>query len=357
MPKAQLRVAGDMKEEAFQESNILGSIDEAVIAIDTSESITFMNRSAETFLSRKPQDSVGRHVTEVLRMLDDQPPSRTTRALARLLRKGGRVHFMTSARCRAEAGAERFLECSATPIKDAQGTITGAVLVCRDITERRQAEEDLRARARQQAQEAERRRIARDLHDETGQLLPSLLIGLRLLRNARLLKEAKAQANYLGQITRQILDNLQRVARGLHPGILDDLGLVAALTRYGADYAQACGLTVHIQTEGLDSGRLPFPVETTLYRIVQEALANIAKHAAAKTVSIALRRHASEVQATVHDDGCGFDVETILHTSTAAGHLGLYGMRERAALLGGGVTIESSAAGGTMVSVHIPLGE
>lgn len=528
MPNAELLVVGEPKEDTLEDSKILGSIGEAVIAIDKSGLITFMNDRAEIFLSCRRHDAIGRHLTEILSMVDDQPPSRTKRSLARVLRKGGRVDFMTSARCRAENGAGRLLESSAAPIKNPQDNITEAVLVCRDITECRQAEEDLRARARQQAvvaelgqralagtdlptllqeacvlvaqslhvqyskvselepdahtcllragvgwkeglsghmtadagdnseagyvlrssepvimedlrkekrfkagpllrthevvsglsviipsphrpfgilsvytnqrrafatedvhflqgvanvlamaaeqkraeesrhglveqvmsaQEAERRRIARELHDETGQLLTSLLVGLRLLRNAQLLKEAKAQAKYLAQITRQILDNLQRLARGLHPSILDDLGLVAGLTRYCADYAKGSGIAVHMQTEGLDSSRLPFPVETALYRIVQEALTNIAKHAAAKTVSITLRRQPSEIQATVHDDGCGFDVETTLHISTAAGHLGLYGMRERATLLGGCVTIESSAGRGTVVSVHLPLGD
>jgi PAS domain S-box-containing protein len=205
------------------------------------------------------------------------------------------------------------------------------------------------------AQEEERRRIARELHDETGQSLTSLLLGLRLIGDTRTLKKAKTQANQLRDITVQILDNLWRLARGLHPSILDDLGLVVALTRYATDYAESHGIAVNVRTEGLDSSRLPPPVETALYRIMQEALTNVARHAAAKTVRITLARQSLGVHMIVKDDGCGFDAETTFRTSATSGHLGLYGMRERATLLGGSVTVESKRRKGTTVSVQIPL--
>nr|MDQ3829152.1 histidine kinase [Candidatus Tectomicrobia bacterium] len=205
------------------------------------------------------------------------------------------------------------------------------------------------------AQEEERRRIARELHDETGQSLTSLLLGLRLIGDTRTLKKAETQVNQLRHITVQILDNLRRLARGLHPSILDDLGLGLALARYATDYAKSHGITVNLEAEGLDSSRLPPPVEIALYRIVQEALTNVARHAAAKTVRIALTRQPLGVHMVVEDDGCGFDVETTLRTSNTSGHLGLYGMRERAMLLGGSVTVESRRGKGTTVSVRIPL--
>jgi signal transduction histidine kinase len=224
-------------------------------------------------------------------------------------------------------------------------------------TERKQTEES-RTRLIERvmsAQEEERRRIARELHDETGQSLTSLLVRLRLIADTRTLEKAKTQVNQLRHITVQILDNLRRLARGLHPSILDDLGLVVALTRYTTDYAQSHGITVNVHTERLDSSRLPFAVETALYRIMQEALTNIARHAAAKNVRIALMRQPLGVHMIVEDDGCGFDVETTLRTSTTSGHLGLFGMCERAMLLGGSVTIESKRGKGTSVVVQIPL--
>jgi signal transduction histidine kinase len=205
------------------------------------------------------------------------------------------------------------------------------------------------------AQEEERRRIARELHDETGQSLTSLLVRLRLIEDTRTFKKAKTQVNQLRHITVQILDNLRRLARGLHPSILDDLGLAVALTRYATDYAQSHGITVNVHTECLDSSRLTSSVETALYRIMQEALTNIARHAAAKTVRISLTRQPLGVHMIVEDDGCGFDVETMLRTSTISGHLGLFGMCERAMFLGGSVTIDSKRGKGTTISVQIPL--
>jgi signal transduction histidine kinase len=205
------------------------------------------------------------------------------------------------------------------------------------------------------AQEEERRRIARELHDETGQSLTSLLVRLRLIEDTRTFKKAKTQVNQLRHITVQILDNLRRLARGLHPSILDDLGLAVALTRYATDYAQSHGITVNVRTDGLDSSRLTSSVETALYRIMQEALTNIARHAAAKTVRISLTRQPLGVHMIVEDDGCGFDVETMLRTSTISGHLGLFGMCERAMFLGGSVTIDSKRGKGTTISVQIPL--
>jgi signal transduction histidine kinase len=207
------------------------------------------------------------------------------------------------------------------------------------------------------AQEQERRWIARELHDETGQSITSLLVGLKMIEDARKIKDARVQANRLRRITAQTLDDLGRLARGLHPSVLDDLGLVVAITRYAADYGDSYNIAVEVRTEGLDSCRLPPPVETALYRIVQEALTNIARHAGAKNVSIILYRRPSDIQAVVEDDGCGFDVETKLRTSASSNHLGLYGMRERAALLGGYITIKSRQGKGTTISVHIPLQE
>lgn len=167
-----------------------------------------------------------------------------------------------------------------------------------------------------------------------------MLLGLRLIQDAQTLETTKAQANRLRHIATQTADNLGCLIRGLQI-TLEEPGLVVALTRYAADYTQSSGLTLNVHTSGLDAGRLPFPVEIALYRIVQEALTNIAKHAAANVVSIVLERQPSKVQANIADDGCGFDIETTLRTTTISNRLDLYGMYERATLLGGSIAVES----------------
>jgi PAS domain S-box-containing protein len=514
-----------LKESEQLLSTILENIDDAVISVDTNGCVTFINPAAEKLTCCGQKDAIGKNLTELFHIMDDQKQPLRRSLIRNMLRKRVIVDLASYTRLITKNETEIFIESSMTPIQDAKGHMTGAVLVFRDITVRKQAEESLRARACQQAlvarlgqhalagtdlsslmdeaatvvaqslgveysqvlellpdrdslllrsgvgwkeglvgratmdakadseagcalraspvivedlraatrfsgpqllydhgvvsgvsviipspnrpfgilgvyttkrrafsvddihflqsvanilataterkrteesrtrliarvmsaQEEERRRIARELHDETGQSLTSLLLGLRLIGDTRPLKKAEAQVNQLRRITVQILDNLRRLARGLHPSILDDLGLVLALTRYATDYAKSHGIAVNLEAEGLDSSRLPSPVETALYRIVQEALTNIARHAAAKTVRVTLTRQPLEVHTVVEDDGCGFDVETTLRTSHTSGHLGLYGMRERAVLLGGSVTIESARGKGTVVSVRIPL--
>ena len=156
-------------------------------------------------------------------------------------------------------------------------------------------------------------------------------------------------------ITASLLDEVRRLARGLRPSVLDDLGLAAALERDTADYTRACGISVDVYAPDL-AARLPAEVETALYRIAQEALTNVLKHAAAKAVSLVVQRESSGVHLTVEDDGRGFDNDALLQAPAGKG-LGLLDIRERAALLNGSVTLESRQGSGTTVHVYIPLKE
>jgi signal transduction histidine kinase len=204
------------------------------------------------------------------------------------------------------------------------------------------------------AQEAERKRIARDLHDEIGQALTTVLVGLRTLEEAPTLALAQDRARELRSVSATALDEVRRLARGLRPSVLDDLGLVAALERFIADYTQAHGIAVHIRPPDLPTGRLPEVVETALYRIVQEALTNTAKHAKAENVWLTVEQRPGAVQVTIKDDGHGFAGDALRQHADNA-HLGLSGMRERAALLNGSLSIASKVGGGTTIQVTLPL--
>jgi len=207
------------------------------------------------------------------------------------------------------------------------------------------------------AREEEQRRIARDLHDGIGQSLTSLLLGLRAAAEVPTLEEARARLLELRGITASLLDEVRRLARDLRPSVLDDLGLAAVLDRYAADYTQAHGIAVDVYAPDLASARLPAEVETALYRIAQETFTNVLKHAAAKAVSLVVRRESSSVHLTVEDDGRGFDNDALLQAPGAGKGLGLLDIRERAALLNGSVTLESRPGSGTTVHVCIPLRE
>jgi PAS domain S-box-containing protein len=254
-------------------------------------------------------------------------------------------------------GSRFWADVVVTALRDDEGRLEGFSVLTHDLSERKRAAE-VRARLLDQvirAQEDEQRRIARELHDETGQSLSSLLIGLRALQDAPALDTARAQAAQLSRMTARALDEVRRLARGLRPATLDELGLVAALEQQALEYMRARSVRVECRFVGLDGQRLPASVEAALYRIAQEALTNASEHGGAKTVTLVLERGARDVRMIVSDDGSGFDPEAALREPDVRAHLGLHGMLERAALLGGSVTIESAPGEGATVSVWVPL--
>jgi PAS domain S-box-containing protein len=227
--------------------------------------------------------------------------------------------------------------------------LRGIATILAAAIERRRADEvraHLLARAIS-AQEEERTRVARELHDETGQALSAILLGLRTLQDAERLDDVRVLAERLRELTGQTIRDVGRIARGLRPSTLDDLGLVPALQRYAAELGESRGVDVVITDDGV--GRLPTEIETTLYRIIQEALTNVGRHAMARHARVAIERLESEVRATIRDDGTGFNIG---QTDRA---LGLVGMKERASLLGGRVEIGSQPGAGAVVSVTLPL--
>lgn len=240
-----------------------------------------------------------------------------------------------------------------------KGHALGMVITDLSEQKRRQAEEIKQAEAMHRllleheisVQEEERRRIARELHDEAGQLLTALLVGLRTLEDARKLTDVKVQGYRLREIAAQAIDEVGRIARGLHPTVLDDHGLGVALSRYVAEYTKTHNIAVDLALNEIDSSNLPSVVQIALYRILQEALTNVARHSGAKTVQIRFARSATALEVAVSDDGCGFDAKTVAISSH---RLGIQSMRERAAMLGGSVSFTSQRKG-TKILVQVPL--
>jgi signal transduction histidine kinase len=200
-----------------------------------------------------------------------------------------------------------------------------------------------------QAQEEERRRLARELHDETGQALASILLGLKSLEEVSDVTELGERVATLRSRVVETLQDVRRLAVELRPAALDDFGLEPALERLVSGFAEQTGLKVELESR-LHDDRLPQEVETVLYRIVQEALTNIVKHANAGRVSIVVTQRVGSVGAIVEDDGHGFNPE-----EDTDGGIGLIGMRERVALLDGSMTIESAKGKGTTLVVEVPL--
>jgi signal transduction histidine kinase len=209
------------------------------------------------------------------------------------------------------------------------------------------------------AQEEERRRVARELHDQTGQALTSILVWLRALEaeadGAEGVVVGPARLQELKAIVVDTLDGVRELAVELRPSVLDDLGLVPAVQHAVRICHERHGLMVDFEALGLQGVRLPPSIETALYRIAQEALTNVVQHACANKVSLLLEGRAGAVILIVEDDGCGFDANRLMHGPLDEHWLGLSGMRERAELLGGRLTIESAQGSGTAVFVEIPL--
>jgi two-component system sensor histidine kinase UhpB len=202
------------------------------------------------------------------------------------------------------------------------------------------------------AQEAERKRIARELHDETAQTLTSLLVRLRILERAGDPADLRASTAELRELTLQALEEVRNMARELRPTTLDDLGLVAAAQSYTEHCAELLGFGVTFHAESFTQ-RLAPHVELVLYRVIQEALTNVARHANAHHVEVWLAQEGARAVATIRDDGVGFDVEAVLASKERG--LGLFGMQERMALVGGRLQLSAWPGGGTLVRAEVPL--
>jgi signal transduction histidine kinase len=200
-----------------------------------------------------------------------------------------------------------------------------------------------------EAEEAERKRIARELHDETGSALSGVLLGLTAIDRATTLREARRASAALQETAKTTLEKVGRMAFDLRPSTLDDFGLAPALKALGAALQEQGGPEVKLKVHRATTERLPARVETALYRITQEALTNVVKHADAKTVRITFARHERSVVLTIEDDGCGFS-----RAQASDDGFGLVGMRERTASVNGALFIESKPGTGTRLTVEIP---
>ena len=327
---------------------LLETVTDAVVASDDKFILTGWNAAAESTYGRRAEEVLGQPDALVFR--NDFIGVARAEAIARLLETG---RFHGELTHRRGDGKRIHIESRAAALFDREGKRLGYVSVNRDITERRYAEQTIRALLNDvlTAQEAERRRIARELHDETAQTLTSLLVGLRTVEESQDLGRAREAASTLRGLVSAALDGVKRMARGLRPSVLDDLGLEEALERLGLEVSRAHGFEVDLHATGPRLPRLPEALETALYRMAQEALNNAGKHASPKAVSILVHRTSTEVRLVIEDDGKGFDVsETASETQ-----LGLVGMRERAHLVGGSMAIESAPGNGTTICISVPL--
>lgn len=275
-----------------------------------------------------------------------------------ILKRTAKTGFKMQASLQAGNGAQLPVQISIHRLIGKGGSGATFGIVVTDMTEARHNEKMLRSLTHRvvQAQETERRRVALELHDNITQLLCAVLVRSQSLVDKLSTRDgaAKGEALHLRQMLGQTAGEVERISRNLRPSVLDELGLVAVLHDTSTEFAERAGVVVKLACVQLIA-RLNADTELTLYRIVQEALNNVEKHARARHVSIQLTRQDDSVQLTIKDDGIGFDAERHPARRKGAGGLGLLGMRERATSTGGVFKVKSARGAGTEIEVRIPV--
>ncbi|VTS04446.1 PAS domain S-box protein [Tuwongella immobilis] len=348
----RVEVEQEMRVRDTHKQAILNTAVDAIITICDRGIIESYNRACQTIFGYSSDEVIGQNVSL---LMDDPYRQEHDEYLRHYLKTGEKrvIGFRREVRGRRKDGSVLPLELAVSEVWLAgQRKFVG---ILRDISELKRVE-GIRTRLLRElltAQEDERRRVARELHDGIGQSLVSLKFGLQAISQAKTIQEIIDRASRLSQLAAEGLEEVRRMAQGLRPSVLDDLGLSAAIERLLGNFTKVHGIrSEFVAPDDAPMARLPVEVETTVYRIVQEALSNIAKHANARSVDVVLETSSRLVRAVIVDDGIGF-VGT--QSPQASGGLGLSGMRERAALLGGTVIVESIPEHGTTIVVEIPL--
>lgn len=338
-------------------SRIVRTSAEAILILDSDGRISFANRAAERLLGAAEGGLLQRgHDDPIWNLpVGTQAGAGKGFGFLRVSRTGEEVHDAEWTVGRPD-GVPVTVSVHAVPLRAPSGAIEGVVVGMSDITERKRAQEEREARLRLEAlsrrlvevEEAERRRIARELHDEVGGALTGL--ALLLGRAAAPSLEAPARLEEARGLVRELIVRVRDLSQDLRPAILDDLGLLPALRWLARRFSEQTGVETRLEHADLESG-FPPEIEAAAFRIAQEALTNVARHSRSSVAAVRVRGDASSLVLEVEDEGEGFDPEAVQEKSSS----GLSGMRDRALSLGGRFTVRSCPGAGTCVSVEFPV--
>jgi PAS domain S-box-containing protein len=343
-----LRVSEAKYRELFQDAS------DAIIIHDMEGNVTDANKACEKLLGYSVDELVSKKASNFLQ--DD------ALGLARQIRKkllsGERIEQRYEQHLQRRDGSEAIIELASRLIT-ADGKPIGFENIGRDVTDERKMRDNLRFYLKQvlQAQEEERKRISRELHDDAGQSLLLLMHRLDALASDpanRLSKQAKDKVTRLHRLAVKILDGLRRYAQELRPAILDHMGLVAALGWMAENLERDRRTKVIVEVRGTECELSP-EAKLVLFRIAQEALNNVKRHSDATKAVVKLEYEPQKIIMTITDNGKGFEPPERLSDLASIGKLGLTGMEERARLLGGTLRVQSMPGEGTAVTVELPL--
>lgn len=346
------RAEGSVRDSEERLRMIVDSIsDYAIITTDTARLVTSWNIGAEKAFGWKADEVLGQSCDIIFTPEDRRagvPKKEVETAITKGRAPDERFHLHKD-------GSRFYVSGVMTPLHNRDNVVHGFVKVARDMTDKIAAEKAVTDRQTLQrlvqAQEEERARLARDLHDEVGQQLTVMRLRLESRLASGDVHNPQPLLEELATIARSLDERIDQITWELRPLALEDLGLVPALEKYVKEWGVHCGVKVQLIGSSLKSQRFKPDVETNLYRIVQEALNNVAKHARATRVEIMFERRGDKLVLIIEDDGKGFNLK---NKRLADRGLGLTGMRERATLIGGSVKIESKPKKGTTVFVTIP---
>lgn len=367
--------------------------DYAIFTVSRDGRIDSWNTGAERMFGYSESQAIGQHFGLVF-----TPEDRAQQAHLQEIQQAEATGNAVDERWHLRKDGSRFFGSGTlTALRDTGGVLLGFVKIMLDLTRQRKVDYELRKahdeleqrvsertqeledtnqqlrgemEQRQQGevarrgllrqlltiQEEERRRISRELHDQVSQQLVALSLGLQALKDGSYGREqALRDVEKLQSVVETLGKEMHQLALDLRPTALDDLGLTVALANYSENWSRQSGIEVVYHSHGLDHATLPMEIETTIYRVMLEALTNVVKHAGATQVSIIVDRQDSEVTLIIEDNGHGFDPEQPTQSKNSPQRLGLVGMQERAALVDGTLLIESTVDHGTTIFLRIPL--
>ena len=346
------RVEAALRESEERYRELFENARDAMYVHDLEGTYTSANHAAEKLTGYSREEIVGHHFSEFVAA---EHVKQVRERFCGKLAKQGETTYETEVI--AKDGRRVPVEVSSRAIYE-NGVIVGVQGTARDITERKQAQDTLQMFSRQliEAQEDERRRIARELHDQIGQVLTAVKMNLHAVQLVCNTKEAGAHIKDNVEAVDEALRLVRDLSVDLRPPLLDDLGLVTALEWYVDRYAKRTRVAAEVVIDLKDPNeRFSREVETACFRIAQEALTNVARHARANSVWLRLRKKSNVLYLLVKDDGVGFDPQALRKRAPRAATLGLLGMQERAHAAGGQVEIISTISKGTEIRLELPL--
>jgi PAS domain S-box-containing protein len=340
---------------------LMDTIPDPLVVYDASGAVTYINTAFKDTYGWLPEELLGR-------CIDFVPPEEFENTRLAWERARRRENFILETRRFTKSGKILDIEQNAANLFDQDGKLKASIVIHRDVTERKKAQQALQASTRklryfssrlQSAQEEERKRIALDLHDSIGQSLA--LVKLKVESFMRSLKTGQRSASEMVESLDGLLPTIQdcieeirRICTGLRPAMLDHIGIIATIGWFCRNFHATCPDTLIRQTIDVKEEAIPEPLKIVIFRILQEALSNVTKYSQATDVHVDLLKNDGSLRLAIHDNGAGFDAQAVLAKDSGDRGLGLTSMRERTELSGGRFELESQAGKGTRVTAVWP---